>query len=226
MQWEQSVTQTQNDPWAAAGAAPASEGGNSETGGSGLLPPAAAPGMGGGALFGGGGKSLPSLFNKTHFAGTERTGIITDIKDVHSRELIKGDDGKFSSGGLKYWEDGNSGKGVRPVTYPVSKVTGKQNRPVMDTHFLLATEYRMTEQEAGAVQRSADFANEDDGGRAFVVPLGSPPMRAAIEAYNASPEGKADPIAKPEDLLTKRLTAKRLANPGEKRNEIIRITAA
>lgn len=219
------MTQTQNDPWATAGAAPASEQSNAETGGSGLLPPTAAPGMGGGALFGGGGKSLPSLFNKTHFAGTERTGIITDIKDVHSRELIKGDDGKFSSGGLKYWEDGNSGKGVRPVTYPVSKVTGKQNRPVMDIHILLATEYRMTEQEAGAVQRPADFAKDDDGGRAYVVGnLGT--FQSAIEAYNATPEGKAAPVAKPADLLTKRLTVKRLANPGEKRNEIIRITAA
>lgn len=223
MQWEQSVTQTQNDPWAAAGAAPASEGGNSETGGSGLLPPAAAPGMGGGALFGGGGKSLPSLFNKTHFAGTERTGIITDIKDVHSRELIKGDDGKFSSGGLKYWEDGNSGKGVRPVTYPISKVTGKQNRPVMDIHILLATEYRMTEQEAGAVQRPADFAIEDDGGRAYVVG-NLAAVQAAIETYNGL--NSSAKIAEPKDMIGKRLTVLRKNNPGEKRNEMISINAA
>ncbi len=225
------MTQTQNDtndPWAAAGAAPASAGdnGSAEQGGQGLMPPAEQEsGIGGGALFNGGGRSLPSLFNKTHFAGTERTGVVTDIKDVHSRELVKDENGKLSSGELKYWEDGNSGKGVKPVTYAISKITGKQNRKVMDIHLLLATEYRMTDAEAGAVQRDADFVKNDDGGRAYVVG-NVKDVQAAIATYNTTEVGKANPIKAPADIVGKRLTVKRMNNPGEKRNELIRFSAA
>lgn len=213
-----------NDPWATAGVntqAPQQD--NSQLT-DGLPAQPAAPGLGGGALFGGGGKSYPSLFNKTHQAGTERSGVVTDVRDVHSRELVRDEKtGALTAGGLKYWEDGNSGKGVRPVTSPVSTITGKANRPVMDTHIVLSTEYRMTEQEARAVQRSADFVKEDDGTRVYVVG-DLKAAQTAIADFNA--QNPATPITSPADLIGKRLTVIRENMPGERRQEQLRFTVS
>lgn len=208
------------DPWSSA------EAGTSTSGTSQVIPeqPAQSSGLGGGALFNGGGNRVPSLFNKTHPAGTERTGVITDIKDVHSRALDRDDKtGKLTPGGLKYWEDGNSGKGVKPVTTPVSTITGKPNRPVMDTHIKLDTQYRMDATEARAIQRDESFIAEDKGERAYVI-NDVKVVQEAIKAFNeANPSA---PITEAQHLIGKRLTVKRLNMPGERRDEVVRITAS
>jgi hypothetical protein len=51
-------------------------------------------------------------------------------------------------------------------------------------------------------------------------------VQAAIEAYNKTETGKSAPIKAPADIVGKRLTVKRMNNPGEKRNELIRFSAA
>ncbi len=212
-----------SDPWAAAATQTAGQNGNGGTD-SQVIPeqPAQSQGLGGGVLFNGGGRSIPSLFNKSHQMGTVRTGTITDIKDVHSRELIRDDKtGALTTGGLKYWEDGNSGKGVKPVTWPVSKVTGKQNRPVMDTHIQLSTEYRMDESECRVIQRDPAFVKEDNGDRAYVV-NDIKGFQAAIAEYNK--ENPGSPITKAEDLLQRTLTVKRNNVPGERRVELVKIS--
>ncbi len=217
-----------NDPWAAAqanttgNAAPttsvAEQAAESGQQGSSLMPESA--GLGGASLFGGGGKKIPSLFNASHPKDTIRTGVSTDIKDVHSRELIRNDDGSYSQGELRFWEDGNSGKGTRPVTYPISKITGKQNRPVMDVHIILTTEYRMQEAERAVVKYSKEFLAEDDGDRKFIV-NDIKAVQKAVEEYNQA--NPATRITGPEGLLNKRWTFKRLAEPREKQSFLIKI---
>ncbi len=224
------MTSTQNDPWAAASAAPSTSNngaGNGQGGGSasgqdgvaGMVPPqpAGSTALGGGALFGGGGKSVPSLLNRGHGAGTKRQGIIKDLRDVHSRMHQR------EGGELKYWEDGNSGKGVKPVTWPVSKITGKQNRPVMDIHVLLDTDYRMDATEAALLGREDSF-RDDDGQRVFVVG-NLADVQAAIGQFNtvAANQPGVQAIAGPADLIGLGFEVTRHNVPGEKRQETIRL---
>jgi hypothetical protein len=98
----------------------------------------------------GGGKSLPSLFVKSHGPGAELTGIVTDVPfQKHSRTFMR--DG--SLGALKYWGDDN-----KPTETPVD-AAGQPRRPVMDQVFPLQTEYR----DRGPADRP------DDGARAWYL---------------------------------------------------------
>src|ERR1700744_3271208 len=102
------------------------------------------------------GPSLPpSLFNKNHLLGTERTGTITKAPyDVQSRD--------FATKVPKCW-----GSDKKPTPDAVNKGTGQPNRPVLDTVIELSTSYRFTDPEAAAVGREQGQA--DDGARAFYV---------------------------------------------------------
>lgn len=161
-------------------------------------------------LFKGRGPSYPSLFNKTHQKlGTMRTGIITKVTDVHSREYST--DGP---GALKYWEDSTKGqKGSKPVTDAVSKVTGQRNEPVMDTHFELDTEYRITAEECEAVGRKPEYVQEDNGKRVFAA--GGYDLGVVREALTEAAPKLG--LTKTKDLIGKRLTVTRAGkkpNPG------------
>lgn len=201
------MTQSNTDPWAAAQAQVSGNQAGSQAG-QGIMPDQSNPGLGGGSLFGGGGKRLPSLFNRTHGAGTVRGGEIIDVKDVHSREFTR----EEGPGELRYWEDGNSGKGVRPVTYPVSKITGKPNRPVMDTHLTLKTDYRLSPEEIGALKRDPDDAKSDNGDRVFVI-NNLRDAQEAIATWNKDNPGKA--ITSPAELIGRKIEVKRMTAPGE-----------
>jgi hypothetical protein len=155
-------------------------------------------------LFAGGVVSYPSLFNKTHALGTERTGIITRVTDVHSRTYSTEGPGE-----LKYWQEGEKG----PVTRAVNHLTGKPNRPVLDTHFELDTEYRLSAAEAAAIGRRPEDVEQDEGKRVFAA--GGFDIKAVKEALarDAGPLG----ITKTADLIGKRITVKRAGqhpNPG------------
>ncbi len=188
------------DQASAASAAPAAS-----QAGQGVMPQDGS-GLGGGALFGGG-RSNPSLFNRTHPAATVRGGVIKDIKDVHSRQHQR------EGGGLKYWPNGKTGKGTEPTTDAVGQ-DGKPNRPVMDVHVILDTEYRLSKDECDILSR--DFAAEqsaDDGTRVFVV-QDTRGFGEAIADWNKSNTGTAG-IGSPADLIGKRLEVKRLSPPME-----------
>lgn len=204
---------TQNDPWAAAAmpqgnpaAAPASQQNHTE---SDSLAGAydTAPAADSALLFGGNeGAAMPSLFNKTHFMGSERTGIIA--KAPYDKQ-----DTDFGTKDLKYWNDGKTPDGegkVKATTIHASDPrTGKSNRPVMACHVELTTDYRQTLDEWIALERPAeDFdPSRDEGNRDFVLStkLALDAFREAIKAANA--RGLA--IRGSEDLVGKRLTAKR-----------------
>jgi hypothetical protein len=84
-----------------------------------------------------GGEKLPSLFDKTHGAGTTRTGIISKAPEDRQSRFFK--DGGV--GQLKYW-----GKDGKP-TAEATNLDGTKNRPCMDTVFVLDTEYRLNPAE-------------------------------------------------------------------------------
>lgn len=192
------------DPWAAAASNQQAQNGQTagQQAGQSVMPDQG--GLGGGALFGGQGKRIPSLFNKGHQAGEVRGGIIVDIKDVHSHT-------HKNEGNLpRYWEDGNTGKGISPVTYPVSKITGKPNRPVMDVHIVLDTDYRLTTAECTLLERDPKDVETDDGKRAFVV-SDTRQFQEGVQAFNQ--ENPSTPIIGPKDLIGIRLDAKRMTPP-------------
>lgn len=196
-----------NDPWAAAAAPqvqpsqatqqtpPGAEQASSLAGS--YAPVVAA--TTGSLLFSQGGVA-PSLFNKTHFLGTERTGIIT--KAPYDRQ-----DQDFSAKVLKYWSTSKV-DGKATTTDPVDGPTGQPNRPVMSTHIELSTDYRMDVAECAAVGRDVAFAGQDDGSRVFVVTgkQGFEAFRKAIGQAIAS----GIPIARDEDLIGLRLMVKRV----------------
>ena len=170
-----------------------------------IVPPADAESQ----LFKQRGASYPSLFNKTHQLGTERTGVITKVTDVHSR--FYSTDGP---GDLKYWEDSTKGqKGSKPVPDAVSKVTGRRNEPVWDTHFELETEYRISPAECAAIGRKPEYVDEDKGKRVFTA--GGYDLGVVREALADAAPGLG--LTRTADLIGKRLTVKRVGqkpNPG------------
>lgn len=100
----------------------------------------------------------PSLLNKTHQLGTERTGKLTAAPyDVQARD--------FNTKAPKFYlkTPDAQGKKVGPVA--VDPTTGEKNDPVKDTVIVLATDYRFDAAEAAAVGRDANMP--DDGSRAF-----------------------------------------------------------
>lgn len=115
----------------------------------------------------GGGQSMPSIFNRTHGVGDKVTGIISDIpKDKQSRFLDEDENGKPTSGKLKYWGEDN-----RPTDQPVAP-NGTQRKPVMDTVIPLNTDYN-------------DRGAEDTGLRAWYV-AGKPALDAMRKAIQAA----------------------------------------
>lgn len=189
------------DPWAAAQSA--SSPGNTTTAPAGESQLAGSYGQEESQLFNSA-SAFPSLFNKTHPLGTERTGIIT--KAPYDRQGVD-----FNTKSPKFWEDGNSGKGQKPVDYPVSKVTGKPNRPVMDTFLELSTNYTMTPEEASAVGREEPYEGTD---RVFVA--GGADLKVLRDAIGDAVK-RGVPIRSGADMVGKRLTVKRVGqkpNPG------------
>ena len=145
-------------------------------------------------------QAAPSLFNKTHFLGTERTGIITGPpRDVQDKD--------YDSRLPKYWSKSKVGKPTPAITTdPIDGPTGEPNDKVMSIHFDLQTDYRMTEQECYAVNRDPAFVREDDGRRVEVISgRDIKAFRKAMDEFTAS-GGK---LAGPEDFVGKRITSKR-----------------
>jgi hypothetical protein len=178
-----------SDPWAAAQSAtsPAS---SAPAGDSQL---ADSYGQEESQLFNFGGEGAgPSLFNKTHPVGTERTGIIVKAPyDRHSTNM---------KGEPKYWQQGEK----RPVTAAVNPLTGQPNRPAMDTVIVLDTEYQMDAAEAVALNRETPF---EGGRRSVTISTDMKLVKAAIEdarVRNITINGGAD-------LVGKRLTVKRVS---------------
>jgi hypothetical protein len=178
-----------SDPWAAAQSAgsPASTT-TAPTGESQLADSYDAPS----SLFAPGGEGAgPSLFNKTHPVGTERTGIIARAPyDRHSTNM---------KGELKYWQQGEK----QPVTNAFHPVTNQPNRPCMDTVIVLDTEYVMNAAEAGALGREAPF----EGGRRSVTI--STDMKLVKDAI-ADAVNRGVPIRGDADMVGKRLTVMRV----------------
>lgn len=128
-----------------------------------------------------GGQKLPSLFNATHGAGTERSGIIVKAPEKRQSRFYKAG----GLGALKFW--GADGK-------PTDKVT---DRPVYDEVFVLDTEYRMTEAEL------AEAEMDEDPGQRGVFASGDL-LRAIREAIKKSGAKTR------QQLVGARLTLKRV----------------
>lgn len=104
----------------------------------------------------------PSLLNKTHGLGTERTGTIKEAPhDVQARDF----NSKLPKYYLKTPEVNASGRLVKVGTTAVDPTTGEKNDPVKDTVIVLETAYRFDAAETAAVGRDANMP--DDGTRAF-----------------------------------------------------------
>lgn len=133
-----------------------------------------------------GGEKLPSLFNKTHIVGTERTGIIVKAPEDRQSRFFK----EGGVGALKFW--GADGK----PTVDTMGLDGRPNRPCMDTVFVLDTEYRMTEAELD------DAGMDSDSGQRGVF-AGGDQLKAIKGAIKESGARKRS------DLVGARLTLKR-----------------
>lgn len=104
----------------------------------------------------------PSLLNKTHGVGTERTGKIKEAPhDVQARDF----NSKLPKFYLKTPEQNASGRMVKVGTTAIDPTTGEKNDPVKDTVIVLDTEYRFDAAECAATGR--DPSMPDDGTRAF-----------------------------------------------------------
>lgn len=194
------------DPWTAASVAtaPAPNAGQ-QAEQQGALAGAFASGQGAGtALFQQGGIA-PSLFNKTHFLGTERKGkIVKAPYEQQSRD--------FNSKLPKYWslsKVGGERKDRAVTTDAIDAPTGKPNRPVMDVIVELETEYGpLSQQECLAIPREWP-SQAGDSKRVFAV-SGKDALdkfRKAIAEYNAANPGA---LKSEEDLVGKYLTVKRV----------------
>jgi hypothetical protein len=108
-----------------------------------------------------GGQVLPpSLMNKSHLLGTERSGrIVTPPYDVQSRD--------FATKRPKFWANSPLPDGSKISYEPLDHITGEKLRPVKDTVIELSTDYRFTPGECAAIDR--DPTLPDDGSRAFYV---------------------------------------------------------
>lgn len=200
------------DPWAAAGIATAPQ--QEQQAQSGL---AGAFASGGGTALFGQGSLAPSLFNKTHFIGAEREGII--IKAPYEQQSRD-----FTSKQPKYWSISKVGGEQRNravTTDAVDPPTGKANRPVMDVLIELDTAYGpLSPQEMGAVGRQP--GQEGDGKRVYAISskdaLDS--FRKAIATFNAGVKSGAiagPPLTCEADTVGLKLKVKRVGqtpNPG------------
>lgn len=175
-----------NDPWAAAGAQNGQQAQQNDSG----MGEAYADEPSG--LFGGGGGVGPSLLNKTHKVGTERTGIVSAKPFKRASTNM--------AGKPKFWQNGT---GV--VTEPNGP--NGANKPLMDTIIPLDTEYKMDAAEQQALGRDEIF----EGGQRSLSLSGDnlKKMVKAIAAYNAANPGS--PITGDPAMVGKRITVKRVA---------------
>lgn len=203
------------DPWAVASVQTATAppvtspaDGQGQGGGGSALAGAFAPqgaGAGGTALFQQGGIA-PSLFNKTHFAGTTRRGKITKAPyEQQSRD--------FDSKAPKYWSLSRVGgeKRDRAVTTDaIDGPTGKPNRPVMDVLIELETEYGpLSQQECAAIPR--EYPAQAGDSRRVLAVSGKDMLdkfRKAIAAFNAANPGA---LKSEEDMVGLYVTVKRVS---------------
>lgn len=196
-----------NDPWAAASVAPAQ-----------AAPAQSAPqdamagaygGSNGSTLLFSQGASAPSLFNRTHLLGTERTGIITGTEDKQDQD--------FNAKAPKYWSTSKVGgpKRNHAITLDaIDEPTGQPNRPVMVTHISLDTDYRITEAECVSTNRDVAYVGQDAGKRVDVI--GGFDYKPFAEAI-ADAKARGIVLNSSADLVGKRFTKKRVAqkpNPG------------
>lgn len=197
---------TANDPWAAAQVAPsagqqaaAQQGQGGQQAGQSSLAGSYEPAPAGPSRLFQPTSVAPSFFNKTHFLGTERTGIITKAPyDRHDQD--------FNEKKPKYWSTSKVG-GKAFTTDPIDGPTGEKNRPVMSTHIELDTTYRMDGNECLAVGRDVSFVTQDDGKRVYVV-ANKYEYKAFQEAIQLAIAAGVS-ITKDEDLVGLRLTVKR-----------------
>lgn len=177
-----------NDPWAAAQASTATATQDAPQSSSDLYPSQGEESQ----LFSGG-SVAPSLFNKLHPLGTERTGIIT--KAPYDRQKVD-----YTSKRPLFWDEQER----KPYDQPVNRVTGKPNRAVMDTFLELSTDYTMDAAEAAAVGREAPYEGNE---RVFVAGgRDLKKLRAAIEDANK----RGIRITSGADMVGKRLRVKRV----------------
>jgi hypothetical protein len=146
-------------------------------------------------LFGNEG-GAPSLFNKHHPVGTERSGIIKKAPYDQQRTNMKGE--------LLFWVAGQKS----PQAVAVDPNTGQKNRPVMDTVVEIKTEYTMDAAEAAALNRETPYEGTDR--RVFV----GKELKAFKEGIAAAVENGV-PLTCDEDMVGKRLIQKRI---GQKPN--------
>lgn len=190
------MTAPEKDPWAAAQAS--MNGGQVASGESQAIPEQEAESQ----LFSGGAVA-PSLANKTHRIGSERTGVIT--KKPYDRQKVD-----FNSKKPLFWSD--SENKPKPVDDG-----GNPKRPVMDTYIELMTDYTMDANEASEVGRESPW----EGGERIFACGGHTlkTLRKAIEVANLPKDkgGQAMSIKGGADLIGKRLTYRRVGqkpNPG------------
>jgi hypothetical protein len=154
----------------------------------------------------------PSLMNKTHGLGTERTGKISVAPyDVQSRD--------FKTKKPKFWSNSPMPDGKKVTTEPLDHVTGEKLRPVKDTVIVLETPYRFEQAECVAIERDPNMP--DDGARAFYASGDDlKQLRAEIRRLGLHSE---------QEMIGLTLTVKRVGqkpNPGGNPSWVNKITLA
>lgn len=195
---------TTNDPWAQAAG-----GSNGES----QVIPEPAEDQESSQLFGGG-SVAPSLFNKTHLLGTERTGIITNMFD---RQKVD-----YNSKQPLFWPKADSAAAAKRK--PVSIADGGDPKQrVMDTFFELSTDYAMSPSEAAATGRETPY---EGGERVFVA--GGFDLKATRKGIEAAQKSGILPtVLTKAAFVGKRMTVKRTGqkpNPGGNPSWVIEVT--
>ena len=139
-------------------------------------------------LFGSEG-GAPSLFNKSHAVGTERTGIIS--KAPYSQQRTK-----RGTNEPLFWGIDNKPK--------ILNEGGQSNRPVNDDVIEIDTEYVMDQAEAAILDRDEPY---EGGERRVFVGRERKAFKEAIK--DAVKRGIR--LTCDEDMVGKRLTVKRVA---------------
>lgn len=152
----------------------------------------------------------PSLMNKTHLLGTERSGRISVAPyDVQSRDI--------KTKRPKFWANSPLPDGKKITFEPRDHVTGEALRPVKDTIVVVETSYRFDAAECAAIERDPNMP--DDGTRAFYVSGDDlKQLRAEIRRLGLHSE---------QEMVGLTLTVKRVAqkpNPGYNPSWVNKIT--
>lgn len=152
----------------------------------------------------------PSLLNKSHQLGTERSGKISVAPyDVQSRD--------YNSKKPKFWANSPLPDGKKITTEPVDHITGERLKPVKDTVIVLDTPYRFDAAECMAIERDPNMP--DDGARAFYASGDDlKQLRAEIRRLGLHSE---------QEMIGLTLTVKRVSqkpNPGGNPSWVNKIT--